>query len=198
MCMIVDRMIAIIVLFFFLIQSTGCESAQHRHERNVDSAKAYVFENEQQVREAADWLISRYSETTERPDYGCSIRIEKNEDRGIAAKNSFTGETEIIENQACEALLTQWDIEFITVYVNDDRSTVQFELDGVGFGPETGYYYVAYVPSGYISDVWFYNSHFSYVEKDGGMFGRETEEGGDNTFFYLPLADDLFYCEAFF
>ena len=70
---------------------------------------------------------------------------------------------------------------------------MEFFVRGIG---NNAYFYVVFIPSGNIEDVWFYDSRLTYTEMDGGSLGTQTD--GDNSFFYLPLSDHLYYCEAYF
>ena len=188
----VSLLLCAIVIFHLV----GCESRQHRHNRIMTSAKEYVAQNSDLIREAANWLISHYNDPEQWPEYGYTIHIERSTENEITAQNYTTGQNEIIKNTACETLLLNDGIfkhRYITLHIAEDCQTVEFNVKGIG---NNAYYYVVFVPSGNIEDVWDYNSRFTYTEVDGGFLGEQSD--GDNSFFYLPLSDDLFYCEAFF
>lgn len=72
---------------------------------------------------------------------------------------------------------------------------VQFSLGGRGFGPETEYYDLYYIPSGDVSGCFGYSSRMTFTERDGGWFGRID---GDDTFFYREIGEHLYFCIAHF
>ena len=182
--------IIICVLFVFL---SGCNVRQHRHMRIMDSTKEYVLRNEELIRDAAEWLISHYSQLEDVGGYD-TIFIERNDTNQIYAKNYTTEQTEIVKNDACETLLLNDKFfKSITIHSTEDFQTVEFNVKGIG---NNAYYNVVFVPSGNMEDVWFYDSRFTYTELDDGFLGTQVD--GDNSFFYLPLFDNLFYCESYF
>lgn len=184
---------AIILCVLLLILLSGCNVRQHRHEQIMNSAKEYVLKNEDLIRDASKWLITHDSFQEDLRGYD-TIHIKKNAANEIDAKNYTTKKTEIIKNDVCETLLLNDDFfKSITIHNKEDCQTVEFFVRGIG---NNAYFYVVFVPSGNIEDVWFYDSRLTYTEIDGGSLG--TQADGDNSFFYLPLSDDLFYCEAYF
>ena len=184
---------ATIILCVLLILLSGCSVRQHRHEQIMNSTKEYVFKNEDLIRDASKWLITNYSDQEDLLGYN-TIHIEKNAAKEIYAKNYSTKQMENIKNDACEALLLNDDFfKSITVHKKEDCQTVEFFVRGIG---NNAYFYVVFIPSGNIEDVWFYDSRLTYTEMDGGSLGTQTD--GDNSFFYLPLSDHLYYCEAYF
>ena len=177
----------------FILLLSGCSVRQHRHVQTMHSTEAYVLRNEELIRDASKWLITHYSQQ-EDPLGNDTIHIERNAENEIDAKNYTTKQVESIQNDACEALLLN-DAFFksITLHKKEACYTVEFNVKGIG---NNAYFDVVYVPSGNVEDVWFFDSRFSYTETDGGFLGTQVD--GDNSFFYLPLSDNLFYCEAYF
>ena len=184
---------AIILCVLLLILLSGCNVRQHRHKQIMNSTKEYVLKNEDLIRDASEWLITNYGDQEDLLGYN-TIHIEKNAANELDARNVTAKQTETIKNEACEALLLNDDyFKSITVHKKEDCQTVEFFVRGIG---NNAYFYVVFIPSGNIEDVWFYDSRLTYTEMDGGSLGTQTD--GDNSFFYLPLSDHLYYCEAYF
>ena len=95
------------------------------------------------------------------------------------------------ESQSCQMLLELALVEDITVY--DDY--VCFSIGGSGFGPETDYYDVYYVPSEEIRRCLAYPSDLEYEARDGGWFARAN---GDDTVFYQQLGEHLYFVAEHF
>ena len=191
------KLLCFTICVAFLLLQTSCSIRQQRHERVMKSTKAYVLENEELIRDAAEWILSSfYSEQEEWTDAGYTIRIGRSAKDEISARNYSTDEITVVKNAACETLLLDdgiFQYKWIDAHFQEDRQTVEFHVKGIG---NTAYFYVVYVPSENVEDIWFFDSRLIYEETDGGFLG--TQRDGDNSFFYLPLSDDLFYCEAYF
>ena len=87
-------------------------------------------------------------------------------------------------------------IDYISIYVRSGICVVIFATGGYGIGPATGYYAIEHVSSGEVRDLWWYSDKLEFAEQEDGVYGREI--GGDNTFFYYQITEDLYYCEATF
>lgn len=91
------------------------------------------------------------------------------------------------DSKSCKRLL-DWEI---VKDIQIDGDKVRFSIGGRGFGPQTEYYSVYYLPSDNIKGCFAYNSNLKFEELDGGWFARA--DGSDNTVFYRQLEEHLYF-----
>lgn len=98
------------------------------------------------------------------------------------------------ESDNCRLLLDLGIVEAFHI----DKDMVQFSIGGRGFGPETEYFDVYYIPSDDITDCFGYSDKMTFTEQDGGWIGSMDDPRDDNTFFYKQIGEHLYFCAAHF
>ncbi len=95
------------------------------------------------------------------------------------------------DSENCSRIL-DWDIaKEITV----EKDRVRFFIGGRGFGSQTDYFNVYYIPSDDLSGCFGYLQGMEFTEQDGGWFAKGE---GDDTFFYCELGEHLYFCSSHF
>lgn len=205
------RAVVILLLFVLLIGGVlagmrGC--AAHRHERIMHRSISYAEENAQLLVACADDLLEQTPQLADHSDTGAatlmlnddadSYRITQNSGAEMTLYN-YRNETEtIFQSAQCRAVFDGKTVERIMVMTDasQDHAVVRFSCASFGMGPSTAYYEIQYIPSDDVRELWAYDPHMTYSEKDGGQYG--TYADSDNTFFYARIAEGLYYCEATF
>lgn len=95
------------------------------------------------------------------------------------------------DSESCHLLL-DWNV-VENIRIEGDK--VCFSIGGAGFGSQTDYFDVYYLPSDDIKSCFGYQSDLKFEERDGGWFAKT---GGDNTVFYRQLGDHLYFVALHF
>ena len=124
-----------------------------------------------------------------------SYRITQNSGAEMTLYNNRNETETTFQSAECRAVFDGKTVERIVVMADasQDRAVVRFSCASLGLGSSTAYYEI---PSDDVRELWAYDPHMTYSDKDGGRYG--TYADSDNTFFYIRLAEGLYYCEAMF
>ena len=182
--------LALVCLLLALLLS-GCSLLQLLDALNSDSPEESLFwarEHTEELFRCGEELLGHYPETPERN--GADYRISASGGK-LEALDLVSGERLVFESEDCTALLKRKQIRDVSL--ESDR--VQYSLGGRGFGSQTDYFDVYYIPSDDLKGCFGYIDGMTFTEQDGGWFARGD---GDNTFFYLELAEHLYFCSAHF
>lgn len=167
-----------------------------KQERIMKNAIVYAEENTELLRACAKELARIIPETASKvSDTMLLYRIELTDNAKLRLYDYHEKNETEIQSALCREILNGNVVQTINLRRNNGVLSVEFFCGGAGIGSNTAYYEINYVSSGRPEDLFFYDSGMTYVEKNGGYFGTKD---GDNTFFYYPIAEDLFYIEAHF
>ncbi len=196
------RTLSFIICASFLLTLCGCgvirKSAGNRHERIRKESIEYGEQQEKVLCECAQELIGLVTERDALPqaDLTLSYKITQR-DGDTMRMQDYIRETETeIRSELCQKVLEGGVVQSIAVHYDSERFNVVFSCGGSGMGPNTSYYQLEYVPTGAAQDMWFYSERLPYEETDDGYYAEESN--GDDSFFYHPISEYLYYCEASF
>ena len=126
----------------------------------------------------------------ELPNTGNWWKVQPLQGDWMALYQTMTKGLRDTESKNCYYLLN-WKI-VKEISFQGDR--VEFFIGGRGFGSQTDYFYVYYLPSDDIKGCIGY-SNLKYEERDGGWFARAD---GDDTVFYQQLDEHLYFVAEHF
>lgn len=95
------------------------------------------------------------------------------------------------ESESCHRLLAWKIVEDIQI----EGDKVRFSIGGAGFGSQTDYFDVYYLPSDDVKSCIGYQTDLKFEERDGGWFAKAD---GDNTAFYRQLGEHLYFVALHF
>ena len=95
-------------------------------------------------------------------------------------------------SESCQKVLEEASVGEVLLF----RDGVRFSLGGNGFGAQTDYFDVYYIPSDDLTGCFGYHPDMTFTARNGGYLGRMPEKQDDNTFFYQKIGDHLYYCAA--
>lgn len=95
------------------------------------------------------------------------------------------------ESESCHRLLAWKIVEDIQI----EGDKVRFSIGGAGFGSQTDYFDVYYLPSDDVKSCIGYQTDLKFEERDGGWFARAD---GDDTVFYRQLGEHLYFVALHF
>ena len=137
-------------------------------------------------------LMANYPET---PKWtGAEFEVSIIKDDWIELWHPQSRELITFHSEDCRTLLEEEAVESVSV----EPATVRFSLGGLGFGSQTTYYDVCYIPSDDVSGCFGWSADMSFTERDGGWFGQTDDPQDDNTFFYQEIGEHLYFCVAHF
>ena len=188
------KIVSIIVCISLLLALSGCSN---RHEKIMKEAIAYAEDNTELLRSCAKELQATISEMNlKKPGEKWGYRIEPAKGSRLRLYDWIEESETEIQSELCREVLNGGVVQNITLHYKNGALSVEFSCGGYGMGANTGYYQITYISSGKVDDLQFYDDKMTYIEKDKGYFGTET--GGDNTFFYYQIAEDIIYSYAHF
>ena len=126
----------------------------------------------------------------ELPDREDWWTLQPLQENWMALYQTTTKSLRDFDSKTCHLLLNLDVVKEISI--RGDR--VRFFVGGRGFGSQTDYFYVYYLPSDDIKGCIGY-SNLKYEERDGGWFARAD---GDNTVFYQQLDEHLYFVAEHF
>lgn len=106
--------------------------------------------------------------------------------------NAQSGEMINFHSESCQKVLEDASVGEVLLF----RDGVRFSLGGNGFGAQTDYFDVYYIPSDDLTGCFGYHPDMTFTARNGGYLGRMPEKQDDNTFFYQKIGDHLYYCAA--
>ncbi len=178
---------------FFLFALCGCNS------RNSDAAKAINYaENNlillQQCSESLQTIVAEYCGEEEPSYFACKVEQKAGDKQRLYIYREEE-ETDI-RNDLCQRVFNGGVIDCITVHYYHGNWSFEYSCGGFGFGPDTVYFLIQYIPTDFPGNLWGYDEDMDFIEKDEGYWG--TKKDSDNTFFYYRIAEGFYYTEAVF
>lgn len=154
-----------------------------------DSTRTWAKDHAELLELCGQELLSHYPSA---PKWTCAeFTVRQISGDRIMLLHSPSGEQSKFRSTDCQALLEDGGVEKITV----TPGCVEFDLGGSGFGSQTDYYTVCYLPEDDLSGCFGFDPEMVFSAQDGGWIGRRDD---DNTFFYQCIGEHLYYCWAHF
>ncbi len=188
------RVLFIIISTAWLLTLCGCGKA---YERIMTQAINYGEQHEELLTSCAQELCEVIAEKEDLSEPALVLAYRIDQKNGtMKLKDQINDTTTEFQSDLCQEIMEGGIIQYITVHYHDEHFNVLFSCGGSGFGPNTNYYDLDYVPTGKLQDQWWYMKNIKYEETDNGFYGKETN--GDNSFFFHKISEKLYYCEASF
>ena len=191
------RILCALLVLLAVLTLSACDqrfSALGMDDTSSSSAasSAWAEAHAELLRRCGEELMANYPET---PKWtGAKFEVSIIKDDWIELWHPQSRELIDFHSEACRALLEEEAVESVSV----EPSAVRFSLGGQGFGSQTNYYDVYYIPSDDVTGCFGWNADMSFTERDGGWFGQTDDPQDDNTFFYQQIGEHLYFCVAHF
>ena len=181
----------VVVLLGLIV--TGCSQ-----DNNQEKLIHYGKSNAQLICECALELQSLIEETADLSDpslkLGC--KIEQIDGATMRLRDQILETETTFQSEVCRKLFDEKVIDYIMIHFYNGKYCTAFSFGGSGIGSNTHYCELEYPLSGDEHDLWWYNDHVKYTQKDGGYYWEDPD--GDDSIFYFPISQRLYYCEAQF
>ena len=157
-----------------------------------EAALSWARSHKEELRRCGEELLGHYPD---KPQWaGACFTVSVTDDGAVELWHELSGELICFSGEDCSVLLKESAIQ--DVQLEPDR--VCFSLGGRGFGSQTDYFEVYYIPSDDISGCFGWSPDMTFTEQDGGWFGKTDDPNDDDTFFYQEIAAHLFFCVSHF
>ena len=189
------RVFLIVVWTAVLLSLTSCKG---RHENIMKEAVSYAERNEAMLCACAQEVYELISDLEDLSFSKLTLAYKIQQIDGTTMRlSNHVSETETtFQSNLCRELFDAGFVEYIMIHFYAGKYNTEFSCDGYGLGSNTHYYAIEFIASGDARDLWWYSSDVTYTEKNGGYYGEAPD--GDNAFFYYPITEQLYYCEAHF
>lgn len=169
----------------------GCVKMSPRAETQGDT-RSWAQSHASLLADCGKELLARYPE---KPKWtGAEYEVSLIREDWIELWHGQSRELLSFHSAACRELLENSVVQRVLLRCGQ----VRFSLGGEGFGSQTTYFDVYYLPTDDFSGCLGYNAAMTFNEQDGGWFGRYSDPSVDNTFFYQSIGEHLYYCIAHF
>jgi hypothetical protein len=189
--------VGLLLIAFVMLTLCACEqifSALGAEDAKTPSetALAWAEDHAELLGRCGEELLANYPET---PKWtGAEFEVSIIKDDWIELWHPQSRELIDFHSEDCRILLEEEAVESVSV----EPAAVCFSLGGRGFGSQTDYYDVWYVPSDDVTACFGWSKDMTFTEQNGGRFGRLNDPQDDNTFFYLEIGAHLYFCIAHF
>lgn len=187
-----------IIVAFGVVVLLGLIVTRGSQDNNMEKLISYGRSNEQLICECALELQSLIEETANLSDpnlkLGC--KIEQIDGATMRLRDQILETETTFQSEVCRKLFDEKVIDYIMIHFYNGKYCTAFSFGGSGIGSNTHYCELEYSLSGDEHDLWWYNDHVKYTQKDGGYYWEDPN--GDDAFFYFPISQRLYYCEADF
>lgn len=191
------RLVGLLLIAFVMLTLCGCEqifTALGLEDTNSPSGTslAWAEAHADLLGRCGGELMANYPET---PKWtGAKFEVSIIKDDWIELWHPQSRELITFHSEDCRTLLAEEAVESVSV----EPAAVRFSLGGLGFGSQTTYYDVCYIPSDDVSGCFGWSAEMTFTERDGGWFGQSDDPADDNTFFYQEIGEHLYFCVAHF